>query len=50
MTPQEKWEVVKGMMKTAREIRRSAIRMKNPDWAADEVERELAREFACART
>jgi len=50
MTPQEKWDVVKGMMKTARDIRRSAIRMKNPGWTADEVERELAREFACART
>jgi len=50
MTAEEKWEVAKGLLRTARQTRRAALMMRHPDWSADEVERELAREIACART
>lgn len=50
MTALEKWEVAKGLLGTARATRRAAIRQKHPSWPAAEVERELAREIACART
>jgi hypothetical protein len=50
MSAQEKWEVAKGLLGTARATRRAAIRHAHPDWTAEEVERELAREFACGRT
>jgi hypothetical protein len=50
MTPAEKWDVAKGLLRTARQTRRAAIAMRHPDWTADEIERELAREIACART
>jgi len=50
MSAEEKWAVAKGLLGTARATRRAAIRRKHPDWAAEQVERELAREIACART
>lgn len=50
MTPSEKWNVALGLLRTARETRRAAIRRAHPDWASEQVERELARELACART
>ena len=50
MSGQEKWEVAKGLLGTARATRRAAICHAHPDWTAEEVERELAREFACGRT
>lgn len=50
MTHEEKWAVTLGMIQTAREVRRSAIRNRNPNWADDDVEKELAREFARARS
>lgn len=50
MTADEKWEVAKGLLRTARQTRRAALMMRHPDWSADEVECELAREIACART
>lgn len=50
MSAQEKWEVAKGLLGTARATRRAAIRLKYPSWTAVEVEKELAREIACART
>jgi hypothetical protein len=50
MTHDEKWAIAKGMLRMAREVRRSAIRDLNPTWTAEEVERALAKEFASART
>lgn len=50
MSMEDKWEVAKGLLGTARETRRAAIKWKHPDWTLDQVERELAREIACART
>jgi hypothetical protein len=50
MTPTEKFAVARGLLATARKVRREGIRRVHPDWDADAVERELARETACART
>jgi len=50
MTAQEKWDVAKGLLGTARATRRAAILQNNPSWTPDMVEKELAREIACART
>jgi hypothetical protein len=50
MTPDEKWQIAKSLLRTAREVRRAAIRGQHPDWDAPRVEAALAREFACART
>jgi hypothetical protein len=50
MSAQEKWEVAKGLLGTARATRRAAIRLAHPDWTAEEVEKELSREFARGRT
>lgn len=50
MSPAEKWEVAKGLLETARRTRRAAIRMRNQDWTPAQVEQELAREIASART
>lgn len=50
MTPTEKFGIARGLLATARRVRRAAIQRVHPDWNSDEVERELARETACART
>jgi hypothetical protein len=50
MSAAEKWDVAKGLLGTARQTRRAAISMRHPDWSRDQVENELAREIACART
>lgn len=50
MTPEEKFAVARGLLATARRVRSAAIQLAHPDWSAGEVERELARETACART
>ncbi|MFZ4681312.1 MAG: hypothetical protein ACOYMS_02320 [Terrimicrobiaceae bacterium] len=50
MSAEEKWAVAKGLLGTARATRRAAISRRNPDWEPDRIERELAREIACART
>jgi hypothetical protein len=50
MTAAEKWEVAKGLWRTARETRRASIAGRHKDWTAEQVEAELAREFSRART
>ncbi len=50
MTPDEKWQIAKGLLRTAREVRRAAIRGRHPEWDAVRVETALAHEFARART
>ena len=50
MSVAEKWEVAKGLLRTARETRRAGLAMRHPDWPREEIERELARELARART
>jgi hypothetical protein len=50
MTPTEKWQVALGLMHTARETRRVALRAKHPDWNSSEIEAALAKEFIRART
>lgn len=50
MTIEEKWTVFRGMLRTAREVRRAGIRRLHPEWDADAVERALAQEFARGRT
>jgi len=50
MSVAEKWEVAKGLLRTARETRRAGLAMRHPDWPPERIERELAREIARART
>lgn len=50
MTPAEKWEVAKGLLRTARETRRSGLALRHPEWSPEQIERELAREITRART
>jgi hypothetical protein len=50
MTPQEKWDVFRGMMRTAREVRSAAYRHRHPDWTEDQISRAVAQEFARGRT
>ncbi|HEY5744220.1 MAG TPA: hypothetical protein VIS99_16980 [Terrimicrobiaceae bacterium] len=49
MSAQENGRLPKGSS-AQRATRQAAIRHAHPDWTAEEVERELAREFARART
>jgi hypothetical protein len=50
MSVAEKWEVAKGLLRTARETRRAGLAMRHPDWPPEKIERELALEIARART
>jgi hypothetical protein len=50
MTPSEKWGVARGLLKTARDTRRAALREQHPTWSAEDVERAVALEMARART
>ena len=48
MSVAEKWEVAKGLLRTARETRRAGLALRHPDWSSEKIERELARELAGA--
>ena len=48
MTPIEKWDVALGPIRTARETRRAALRLKNPGLTEVEIERVLVKELSCA--
>lgn len=50
MSPAEKWDVAKGLLRTARETRRAGLALRHPDWSRQQIEQELARELARART
>jgi hypothetical protein len=50
MSAAEKWEVAKGLLRTARQTRRAGLALHHPDWSAERIEQELARELARART
>ena len=50
MSPEEKWNVSLGLLRTARETRRAALRARHPDWGPAEIENALARELTRART
>ena len=50
MTPIEKWDVALGLLRTARETRRAALRERNPNLTDAEIERALAKELSRART
>lgn len=47
MSAEEKWAVARGLLRTAREVRRVAITRRHPEWNVQQIERELARELAC---
>ncbi len=49
MTPTEKWDVARGLLRTARETRRAGLRAVHPAWSSEEIERALATEIARAR-
>ena len=50
MSAAEKWEVAKSLLRTARQTRRAGLALRHPDWSAERIEQELARELARART
>ena len=50
MSAAEKWEVAKGLLRTARQTRCAGLALQHPDWSADRLAEELARELARART
>ena len=50
MTPIEKWDVALGLLRTARETRRAALRAKNSHLTEAEIEQALAKELSRART
>jgi hypothetical protein len=50
MSAAEKWEVAKGLLRTARQTRRAGLALRHPDWSAERIEQELARELARTRT
>ncbi len=50
MSAAEKWEVAKGLLLTARQTRRAGLALRHPEWSAERIEQELARELARART
>ena len=50
MSAAEKWEVAKGLMRTARQTRRAGLARRHPEWSDERIEQELARELARART
>lgn len=33
MSPAEKWDVAKGLLRTARETRRAGLALRHPDWS-----------------
>ena len=45
MTPIEKWDVALGLLRTARETRRLALRRRNPNLTEIEIEWALAKEL-----
>jgi hypothetical protein len=50
MSAAEKWEVAKGLLRTARQTRRAGLALRHPNWSPERIEQELARELARART
>jgi hypothetical protein len=50
MSAAEKWEVAKGLLRTARQTRRAGLALRYPEWSPQRIEQELARELARART
>jgi hypothetical protein len=50
MSAAEKWEVAKGLLRTARQTRRAGLALRHPEWTPHRIEQELAREIARART
>ncbi len=50
MTPEEKWNVALGLLETARETRRAALRQRHLEWTPEQIETALARETMHART
>jgi hypothetical protein len=50
MSIAEKWQVAKGLLRTARQARRVGLALRHPDWTAERLDEELARELARART
>ena len=50
MSPAQKWEQVCKLRDTAWIIKRAAIKTKNPDWPAKEIEDEVRKIFLYAVT
>jgi hypothetical protein len=50
MTPAEKLTVLRGMQRTARQVRHAAHRRLHPDWTTERIEQAVAQEFARGRT
>ncbi len=50
MTPTQKWEIACSLYDTAKEVKRSFLKGKYPEWSSDQVEAELKRIFLYAST
>lgn len=50
MTPEEKLQIFRGLLRTAREVRSAAYRRKHPEWDEAQIAQAVAQEFARART
>ena len=50
MTPERRLEVAHQLWLTARELKRTGLRMHHPDWSSEQVERELNHAFLHARS
>jgi hypothetical protein len=45
MTPDERWAVAQSLYRTARDVKRAAVRAEHPDWNDEQVLVEVRRQF-----
>lgn len=50
MSPDEKYSLFRGLMRTVRALKQAGIRAAHPDWTDEQVEKETARIFLHARS
>jgi hypothetical protein len=45
MTPDERWAVAQSLYRTARDLKRAAVRAEHPDWSDEQVLLDVRRQF-----
>ena len=45
MTPEERWAVAQSLYRTARDLKRAAVRAEHSDWSDEQVFEEVRRQF-----
>jgi len=45
MTPDERWTVAQSLYRTARDVKRAAVRGEHPDWSDKQILAEVHRQF-----